>query len=128
MSEPITVLAVDDDLACLELIQRGLRGFGFEIETSSSSLGVSNLIRTTKPQIVLLDVNIPALKGNALLEVARRYAPAETKFILYSATDEAELRRLAKECGADGYITKSADIVALADYLRARVDGASREA
>ena len=123
MSEPITVLVVDDDPACLELVERGLGGFGFEITTSMSSLGVSNLIRTNKPQIVLLDVNIPALKGNALIEVARRYAPKETKFVLFSASDEASLRVLARECGADGYITKSADIVTLADYLRARLDG-----
>jgi two-component system, OmpR family, response regulator len=114
----LRVLVVDDDVQHLELVRRSLRAFGIDVETSDSSLGVSAIIRRTEPDLVLLDVNIPALPGDALLGLARRHAPPKTKFILFSSDDEASLRKTAATCGADGYITKSADAAVLATYLQ----------
>jgi DNA-binding response OmpR family regulator len=42
-----------------------------------------------------------------VLTLARAQAPANTKFILYSASDESKLRALARSSGADSYISKS---------------------
>ena len=75
MTTALRVLVVDDDGMYLELVQRSLRGFGMEVTTTDSSLGVSNLIRRLEPDVVLLDVNIPALSGDAVLGLARRHAP-----------------------------------------------------
>src|SRR5690606_5831010 len=68
----LRVLVVDDDVQHLDLVRRSLRAFGIDVETSDSSLGVSAIIRRTEPDLVLLDVNIPALPGDALLGLARR--------------------------------------------------------
>jgi DNA-binding response OmpR family regulator len=119
MSETkIRVLVVDDDQDQLSLVERTLSAFGFEVRTHRSSLGVSNLVRTSAPDLVLLDVNIPALSGDKVLALARAQAPANTKFILYSASDESKLRALARTCGADGYISKSVSGEALAQKLQ----------
>jgi DNA-binding response OmpR family regulator len=103
----IRVLVVDDDPDQLELVRRTLVPHGFDVQTHNSALGVSNLVRHGAPDLVLLDVNFPALKGDQVVGLARRYAPANTKFILYSAADEARLRSLALASGADGYLSKS---------------------
>ncbi|WP_426757314.1 response regulator [Myxococcus sp. Y35] len=103
----IRVLIVDDEQDQLSLVERTLSAFGFDVRTHRSSLGVSNLVRTTQPDLVLLDVNIPALSGDRVLTLARGQAPRGTKFILYSASDESQLRALARASGADGYISKS---------------------
>jgi two-component system, OmpR family, response regulator len=102
----VRVLVVDDDLDLLELVRRTLTPH-FEVQTHNSALGVSNLVRNGEPDLVLLDVNFPALKGDQVLSLARRYAPRTTKFILYSASDESKLRALARASGADGYLSKS---------------------
>lgn len=102
----VRVLVVDDDLDLLELVRRTLTPH-FEVQTHNSALGVSNLVRNGEPDLVLLDVNFPALKGDQVLALARRYAPRTTKFILYSAADESKLRALARASGADGYLSKS---------------------
>ncbi|XXF78823.1 response regulator [Myxococcaceae bacterium GXIMD 01537] len=108
MSESkIRVLVVDDDQDQLALAERSLSSFGFDVRTHRSSLGVSNLVRNAAPDLVLLDVNIPALSGDKVLTLARAQAPANTRFILYSASDESKLRALARASGADGYISKS---------------------
>jgi DNA-binding response OmpR family regulator len=113
----IRVLVVDDDVDQLMLLERTLHAYGFEIRTHRSSLGVSNLVRNALPDLVLLDVNIPALSGDKVLALARNQAPTSTRFILYSASDESKLRALALASGADGYISKSIQGEALARKL-----------
>lgn len=112
------VLVVDDDAMFLELVERALRKQGFEITTSSTALGVTNLVRETGPDVVLLDVNIPALSGDTLLSVARRQAQKQTRFVLFSSCDESKLRALANKVGADGYISKSIGLLQLGDSLK----------
>jgi two-component system, OmpR family, response regulator len=113
----IRVLVVDDDVDQLMLLERTLNAYGFEVRTHRSSLGVSNLVRHATPDLVLLDVNIPALSGDKVLSLARNQAPPATRFILYSASDESKLRALALASGADGYISKSTQGEALARKL-----------
>jgi two-component system OmpR family response regulator len=118
MSETkIRVLVVDDDQDQLVLAERSLSSYGFDVRTHRSSLGVSNLVRSVAPDLVLLDVNIPALSGDKVLSLARAQAPLGTKFILYSASDESKLRSLALSSGADGYISKSVQGADLAKKL-----------
>ena len=119
MSETkIRVLVVDDDQDQLALAERSLSAYGFDVRTHRSSLGVSNLVRSCTPDLVLLDVNIPALSGDKVLTLARAQAPLTTKFILYSASDETKLRALARSSGADGYISKSIQGEDLAKRLK----------
>ncbi len=103
----LRVLVVDDDPDLLDLVARSLSAHGFEVETHISALGVSTRIRDTRPDVVLIDVNFPSLKGDKVVSLARSQAPAGTTFILYSASDEAQLRALARASGADGYLSKS---------------------
>ncbi|RKH64761.1 response regulator [Corallococcus llansteffanensis] len=120
MAEPKPrVLVVDDDPDLLDLVQRSLSAYGFDVQTHTSALGVSNIVRASEPDFVLIDVNFPALKGDKVVGLARQYAPPGTRFILYSASDEAKLRSLAIASGADGYISKSVQGADLAQKLNA---------
>ncbi|MCP3100909.1 response regulator [Myxococcus sp. K15C18031901] len=118
VEEKARVLVVDDDPDLLDLVQRSLSAYGFEVLTHTSALGVSNLVSQSEPDFVLIDVNFPALKGDKVVNLARQYASAKTKFILYSASDESKLRSLALASGADGYISKSVQGEELANRLR----------
>jgi len=116
---PLRVFIIEDDPDQLDMTRRLLRAEGFEVEATPSSIGASNLVRTFGPDVVLVDVNLPALSGHRLIEIARRAAPPHTRFVLFSACDEGELRRLAREANADAYITKGLDPQELARRLRA---------
>lgn len=112
------VLVVDDDPNQLELLRRTLAPH-FDVQTHNSALGVTNLVRHGEPDLVLLDVNFPALKGDQVVGLARRHAPRGTKFILYSSADESRLRSLALASGADGYLCKSVQGLELIQRLAA---------
>lgn len=115
----LRVLVVDDDESHLELVSRSLRGHGFEVTTSSSSLGVSNLARRLLPDVVLLDVNIPALSGDRLAPLLRQIGGSQPmRVVLFSACDVDELRSLAASVSADAWIQKGCGADELATHLR----------
>lgn len=118
LERPLRVLIVDDDQLQLELMDRSLRLEGFQVATSSSVFGVSNIMRSFEPDVMLIDVHIPALPGDQLLNLVRRNAPETTRYVLYSSCDEWRLRSLAKDTNADGWISKSADASVVAKKLR----------
>jgi DNA-binding response OmpR family regulator len=119
--DTLRVLVVDDDPLQLELVERTLKFEGFNVMTCESPIGVTNIVRSFLPHIVLMDVDIPALSGDKILSIARKSAPPMTRFVLHSSSDESILRNLAKEVEADGYISKSVTGSDLAARLRTLV-------
>ena len=113
----IRILAVDDEPDVLRLVEIKLKKAGFEVLTArDGEEGLSKAI-AERPDVVLLDVMMPGLSGDAVLGLARRHAPERTRFVLFSSNDEAALRKTAAECRADGYVTKSTPASDLAAYL-----------
>jgi two-component system, OmpR family, response regulator len=121
----LRVLVVDDDVDQLQMVSRILRLDGFEVATTSEAIGVTNLVRSFAPDVVLLDVNIPALSGDRLLQVARKASPTTTKFVLFSACDEDKLRTLARDVDAHDFIVKGGDGFLLAKRLRRLCQGSA---
>lgn len=112
------VVVIDDDEGQLRLIESMLRSAGFEVATTSEPIGASNLVRSFRPDLVLLDVHIPALSGDRLLGLLRKVAPSTTQLVLHSAADVESLRERAVAVGADGWIQKNFDSGHLAAELR----------
>lgn len=104
------VLVVDDDPSALELARRRLQAVGYEVHTRQTSLGTSQWISEERPDLVLLDVRMPALSGGELAAMIRKSpAISATGVILHSALDEAALDELSAQTGALGAISKLHD-------------------
>jgi len=103
------ILIIDDDQRHLMTASEILEEEGHQVITHNLAFGATNLIKHHKPDLVLLDINMPALSGDRLMSVMRdeiRGVPV----VFYSSNDEDSLRRLVTECGADGYICKGSII------------------
>ncbi len=126
------VLLVDDNELLLEVAEASLSEAGFEVVTSNSALGFTAALGTLRPDVALIDVMMPALNGNHLVEIARRGQCRNTSkqsssasrmgssclFYLHSNLPEADLRQLAESCGAEGFIRKSSRPGSLGGQLR----------
>lgn len=115
------ILVIDDDTLQLELLQRVLTRDGFEVAVGATINDIERLASSFKPQIVLVDVNIPGASNGKGLSMARAAAPRGTRFFLLSASDESKLRVLARELGADGWLSKSVPIAEISKKLRSEV-------
>lgn len=111
---PLRVLVIDDDPITLDILGAVLTEAGFEVGIHNSPFGSAQIMRRDRPDVVLVDVEMPALKGDTVIANLRRnLAPgdacADAEFILYSGTRASELDALTKKSGALGSIEKSSD-------------------
>jgi CheY-like chemotaxis protein len=103
------VLVVDDSEIAREVAALTLEEQGYQVVTMDSPLGFSNTLRKEQPDLVLMDISMPALQGDKLVELASRNVPAGCSIVLHSDRPEEELARLSAACGAKGFIRKTGD-------------------
>lgn len=101
------ILVVDDDERHLITTQEVLTNEGYEVFTYSWWLGVTNFVRKLQPDLILLDINMPALSGTGLSSLLLSNAGTKNiPIVFYSSNDEDSLRKAVSEYGARGYISK----------------------
>ena len=121
----LRVLIADDHPMMLMAIRRSLEEVeGFEVvgEASNGS-DVLPLIRSTTPDVVMLDLRMPKMDGLTCLEQIRKKHPT-VKVIVLSASADEELIGSALSRGASAYIVKSVNPVDLPAVVRQAFEGA----
>jgi DNA-binding response OmpR family regulator len=102
------VLVIDDDPIVLEVVRERLEGAGFSVVLRDEPLGTTNVVRDEKPDIVLLDIMMPALNGERLASLLRsNRSLSGMSIVLHSSKSPAELAPLVDQTGAIGAISKS---------------------
>lgn len=123
------VLVVDDSAITREMVALLLEERGFQVVTLDTPIGFSRVLLRERPALVLIDVSMPALAGDKLVEAthkSRLYQQlGETgcPLVLHSDRSDADLRELCEKSGAQGYIRKTGDgdalVRAINGFLRA---------
>lgn len=104
------MLIVDDDPIVLEVTRERLEGAGYIVHIREEALGTSQWSAEFQPDIVLLDVNMPAIAGPDLAQLLKKQrATKDIAIILYSSLDSTELQAKLCATGAVGAIQKSGD-------------------
>jgi len=112
---PLHILVVDDDPKMLELVSKRLRGEGHEVTLRSSAIGTRSDIMSLRPDLVLLDVTMPGLRGDDFTVLLGMHpATADTAVILHCA----EGKDVRRQTGALGVIRKTTDDAAFLQHFR----------
>ena len=108
------VLVVDDVLANVRLLEAKLSAEYFDVITAMNGVDALESVQRVRPDIVLLDVMMPGIDG---IEVCRRIkANPQTQHIpviMVTALDQPEDRVKGLEAGADDFLTKPVNDLAL---------------
>lgn len=100
------IVAIDDEVEFIEMLKEyfGLRGY--EIEVASKGVRGIELINSTKPDVVILDLKMPGVSGEEVLGLLKSRQP-KAKVIFVSAFDDAgkTSSRLLRS-GAYAYLDK----------------------
>jgi CheY-like chemotaxis protein len=108
MKQRTKVLVVDDDAVALEVTRTRLVRAGYDVVTRESAVGTSIVVTQENPDIVLLDVTMPGVSGEALAKLLTGGPKRQTfSIVFHSNRDQAELDRLAQQCQALGSIQKT---------------------
>lgn len=116
------ILVIDDNQTVLFVTREILEEAGFEVVTADRAIGASAIVIREKPDLVLMDLEMP-LRGSAIVTIMRSHSMLEnTKVLLYSSRPLEELRTASEQCRADGYVEKSSSPETLIAEIRAHLD------
>jgi DNA-binding response OmpR family regulator len=99
------VLIVDDERAILTVLGIRLKVSGYDVVTASNGEEALDLVKSMRPDIVLLDVIMPGMDGFEVLEKLR--AVSELPVIVFSARQENAQKALS--LGANDFLAKPLD-------------------
>jgi DNA-binding response OmpR family regulator len=110
------ILVVDDDEPILELMTSLLRQYSFRSMTASSGREALEAIRTESPDLVLLDLGLPDMSGEKLLEEILTISDRSIPVVILSGHQltEEEWSRT----GAVGALQKPFDVRQLIEQIR----------
>ena len=108
------ILIVDDEPGIGKVLRINLKLSGYDTISTASGAEAIELIRTGKPDVVLLDVLMPDVTGLEVLERVRAFS--QVPIIIF--TGNLEIAREVLKMGANDYIGKPLNLVLLADKIR----------
>lgn len=111
------VLLIDDDKEFLTMLEIKLLREGFKVKSLLNGANFIDTLAEKKPDIVLIDVNMPLIAGNALCKVIKQNAGTENiPVILFSGNENIE--KISTACAADGFITKPFELDVLIKTIK----------
>jgi DNA-binding response OmpR family regulator len=116
------ILVVEDDLSLSDVLAFTLRRAGYEIVTAFDGVAALQIWQAEKPDLIVLDLNLPKLDGLAVCRQIR--SQAQTPIIILSVRDSDEAVVKGLELGADDYVVKPFS----PNQLVARIKAVSRRA
>jgi CheY-like chemotaxis protein len=110
-------MLIDDSEVARLVARDALEQRGYRVVDLDTPFELTGRFAHVKPDVVLVDVMMPAVHGDTFVTVVRKHALLDCPIVLYSERPPEELRRLAAACGADGWIAKSDDLGELVDAV-----------
>lgn len=111
------VLIVEDDAGITNFISAALTSNGYDVMSAATGTNALSLIRSHCPDVILLDLGLPDMDGNRIIEQVRTWTA--TPIIVISARSAENDKACALDLGADDYLTKPFGIVELLARVRA---------
>lgn len=125
MATPQTLLLVEDDETLRLGLELNLRAEGFEVVCAPDGAAGLRLAREMRPNLVVLDVQLPLRDGFSLLRELRRRG-LEMPVIILSARGEVQDKLQGLDLGADDYVSKPFSLPELVARIRAALRRAPR--
>ena len=116
------ILLVEDDEPTRRAVATNLAAHGYRVRAAPDGEEALRLWEKSRPDLVLLDLGLPGIDGQAVVRRIRRDSTAP--IIILSAHDQERDKVAALDAGADDYLTKPFGM----DELHARIRSALRRA
>jgi two-component system KDP operon response regulator KdpE len=120
-----TILVVDDEPQIRRVLRSTLSFRGYELVEASTGEEAIEIARKGKPDLILLDVNLPGMSGIETCRELRRFTAAP--IIMLTVRNAERDKVVALDAGADDYVTKPFGIEELLARVRASLRRYSAE-
>jgi DNA-binding response OmpR family regulator len=102
------ILVIDDDPVVRAMVQDFLQEAGYRVSSVPDAIYSNEIIYSTSPpDLILMDVMMPLMAGDKkVAALKKRDSSSNIPVLLISGKDAAELKKIASDVGANGYLTK----------------------
>jgi len=113
-----SVLLVDDNNTVLLTLGVRLKGMGYTVYTAKDAINAVSTVRKTSPDIVILDISLPAGDGFVVAERLQNLSGCgATPIIFLTASENPSHRDRARKLGAVAFLQKPVGATQLADAI-----------
>ena len=112
------IMVIDDEAGVRDLLGDALKLAGFETITAADAMIAQTLLRNTKPDLLIVDINMPMMDGFEFIERIRGNGDNTPALMLSARGDRADITR-GLTLGADDYVTKPFGLEELVLRVRA---------
>jgi len=114
------ILAIDDSPSVIHHLRRILEAEGHVVETLNLLVELPQRLKINPPDLIVLDLHMPALPGISFGGFIRKYQPHEIPIIIYSSRPKSEMEEAAEKVRAVDFIEKGGpDLVLVGAVNRA---------
>jgi len=99
------ILTVDDEMGIDSFFYDFFTARHYEVFNASSGKEAIKIVQREKPRIILLDINMRGMDGIETLQKIREI-DKDVAIIMVTGVADEDMKKRAKELGADDYITK----------------------
>lgn len=117
---PELILVVEDEPTLQETLAYNLEKQGYRVETAGDGRTALDTARRLKPDLIVLDIMLPALDGIEVCKTLRRES-FTSPILMLTARDEEIDRVVGLEIGADDYLTKPFSMRELLARIKAQL-------
>lgn len=104
------LLVVDDEIDIVEITRKFFAKRGIETFTASEGSEALRVIQEQKPDLILLDYNLPGLSGKEILKKMREELKLNTKVIMVTGFETETVNNETKDLGVAQYVHKPLDL------------------
>lgn len=105
------ILVVEDQVDNLAMISLALQQQGYQVVTAGNGEDAISVATQTNPNLILMDINLPALDGlGATRRIRENEALRDVPVIAVTAFSTEGFQRAAYDAGISGYLTKPIDL------------------
>ncbi|WP_254565599.1 PleD family two-component system response regulator [Oscillatoria sp. HE19RPO] len=123
LGNPMTILIVDDVPDNIRLLSRILVKRGYQTRKALNGAMALTAIQTSKPRLILLDVQMPDMSGYELCQMLKSEPDNHhIPIIFLSANDDNSARKKALSLGAADYIAKPFNIEKLVTTIKYQIE------
>jgi two-component system OmpR family response regulator len=112
------IMIIDDEAGVRELLADALKLAGFDTVTAADAMIAQTALRNTKPDLLIVDINMPLMDGFEFIERIRSNGDNTPALMLSARGDRADITR-GLTLGADDYVTKPFGLEELVLRVRA---------
>jgi DNA-binding response OmpR family regulator len=114
------IVLVEDEPLISTMVDLNLRRNGFEVVRFAAAEPMLEFLRSNTCDLLLLDIMLPGMSGDAALRELRKMGVA-VPVLMLTARHEADSKVAALDAGADDYVTKPFDMNELLARVRAAI-------